>query len=151
MMEFEEKFVDDLKSSALKDVRRRFEERAAAVDKVIKQSDTYSGNKRGTKRMKVDPEGVTGSFNGVPLQTPMPFAGKAMPMPVTMLVQEGKRGGKTKASQEPRAAVVTTKDGKQWALGANGLADIPESHRREVSDLLSSQFAFLASALGKQH
>ena len=151
MMEFEEKFVDDLKSSALEDVRRRFEERAAAVDKVIKQSDTYSGNKRGTKRVKVDPEGVTGSFNGVPLQTPMPFAGKAMPMPVTMLVQEGKRGGKTKASQEPRAAVVKTIDRKQWALGANRLADITESHRREFSDLLSSQFAFLATALGKQH
>lgn len=90
-------------------------------------------------------------YNGKPLQTPMPFSGKAVPMPVTMLTmqQQGKRaGGKTKASRdEPRAAIVTTKDGKQWAIGSQGLDEIPESHRQEVSDMLSSQFAFLREAL----
>lgn len=90
-------------------------------------------------------------YNGKPLQTPMPFTGKAVPMPVTMLTmqQQGKRaGGKTKASRdEPRAAIVTTKDGKQWAIGSRGLEDIPESHRQEVADMLSSQFAFLRDAL----
>jgi len=90
-------------------------------------------------------------YNGKPLQTPMPFAGRAVPMPVSMLTmqQQGKKaGGKTKASRdEPRAAIVTTKDGKQWAIGSRGLDDIPESHRQEVADMLSSQFAFLRDAL----
>lgn len=90
-------------------------------------------------------------YNGRPLQTPMPFAGKAVPIPVTMLTvqQQGKRaGGKTKASRdEPRAAVVTTSDGKQWAIGSRGLQDIPETHRQEVADMLSLQFAFLRDAL----
>lgn len=102
----------------------------------------------GNKKVKTE-EGSY--YNGKPLQTPMPFAGKAVPMPVTMLTmqQQGKRaGGKTKASRdEPRAAIVTTKDGKQWAIGTRGLDDIPESHRQEVADMLSSQFAFLRDAL----
>lgn len=93
------------------------------------------------------------SYNGLPLQTPMPFAGKAVPMPVQLLTvqAQGKRaGGKTKASRNaPQAAVVTTKDGKQWAVGANGLRDIPESHRQEVGEYLRSQFSFLQDALGE--
>lgn len=40
-------------------------------------------------------------------------------------------------------------DGKQWALGADGVAGIPESHRQEVMDALEAQFAFFAAALGK--
>lgn len=92
------------------------------------------------------------SYNGVPLQTPMPFAGMAVPMPVQLLTvqAQGKRaGGKTKASRNaPQAAVVTTKDGKQWAVGVNGLRDIPESHRYEVGEYLQSQFSFLQDALG---
>jgi hypothetical protein len=88
-----------------------------------------------------------GAFNGMPLQTPLPFAGAAMPMPVTMLTQ--KRGGRTKAAAVPEAAVVTTADGMQWALSAEGVAAIPESHRAEVAEMLSAQFTFLAAALGK--
>ena len=92
------------------------------------------------------------SYNGMPLETPLPFSGKAVPLPVQMLTvqAQGKRaGGKTKASRNvPQAAVVTTKDGKQWAIGANGLRDIPESHRQEVSEYLQSQFSFLQDALG---
>lgn len=91
------------------------------------------------------------SYNGLPLQTPMPFSGKAVPMPVQLLTvqAQGKRaGGKTKASRNaPQAAVVTTKDGKQWAVGVNGLRDIPESHRAEVGEYLRSQFSFLQDAL----
>ena len=87
------------------------------------------------------------AFNGLPLQTPLPFAGTAMPLPVTMLTQ--KRGGRTKAAAAPDAAVVTTADGKQWALGKDGMAAIPESHRAEVAEMLSAQFNFLAAALGK--
>ena len=87
------------------------------------------------------------AFNGVPLQTPLPFAGSAMPLPVTMLTQ--KRGGRTKAAAAPDAAVVTTADGMQWALGKDGMAAIPESHRAEVAEMLSAQFNFLAAALGK--
>lgn len=90
---------------------------------------------------------VMGSFNGRPLQTPMPFAGQAMALPVTMLTQ--KRGGRTKAAPVPDAAVVTTADGMQWALGKDGVAGIPESHRAEVAELLSAQFNFLAAALGR--
>jgi hypothetical protein len=40
-------------------------------------------------------------------------------------------------------------DGKQWALGAEGVSAIPDSHRQEVSDLLTAQFNFFAAALGK--
>lgn len=40
-------------------------------------------------------------------------------------------------------------DGKQWALGAEGMAGIPESHRQEVQDMLTAQFNFFAQALGK--
>jgi hypothetical protein len=40
-------------------------------------------------------------------------------------------------------------DGKQWALGADGVGGIPDSHRQEVSDLLTAQFNFFAAALGK--
>lgn len=87
------------------------------------------------------------AFNGLPLQTPMPFAGAAMPLPITMLTQ--KRGGRTKAAPAPDAAVVTTADGMQWALGKEGVAGIPESHRAEVAEMLSAQFNFLAAALGK--
>lgn len=87
------------------------------------------------------------AFNGLPLQTPLPFAGSAMPLPVTMLTQ--KRGGRTKAVAAPDAAVVTTADGMQWALGKDGMAAIPESHRAEVAEMLSAQFNFLAAALGK--
>jgi len=87
------------------------------------------------------------AFNGLPLQTPLPFAGSAMPLPVTMLTQ--KRGGRTKAVAAPDAAVVTTADGKQWALGKDGIAAIPESHKAEVAEMLSAQFSFLAAALGK--
>ena len=74
-----------------------------------------------------------------------------MVMPVQMLTVQAhgkKAGGKTKASRDvPQAAVVTTKDGKQWAVGVNGLRDIPESHRQEVADYLKSQFSFLRDAL----
>jgi hypothetical protein len=91
------------------------------------------------------------TYNGIPLQTPMPFTGKAIPLPVQMLTvqQQGKKaGGKTKATRDaPQAAIVTTKDGKQWAVGMNGLSDIPESHRQEVADYLTSQFSFLQDAL----
>jgi hypothetical protein len=64
-----------------------------------------------------------------------------------MLTQ--KRGGRTKAAAAPDAAVVTTSDGMQWALGKDGMAAIPESHRAEVAEMLSAQFNFLAAALGK--
>lgn len=40
-------------------------------------------------------------------------------------------------------------DGKQWALGAEGVAGVPDSHRQEVTDLLTAQFNFFAAALGK--
>ncbi|KAL4452511.1 hypothetical protein ABPG75_008173 [Micractinium tetrahymenae] len=86
-------------------------------------------------------------FQGVPLQTPMPFQGEAVPLPITMLTQ--KRGGRTKAAPVPEAMVIQTADGQQWALGAEGVGGIPESHRREVTDLLTAQFNFFAAALGK--
>ena len=86
-------------------------------------------------------------FGGRPLQTPMPFAGEAVAMPVTLLTQ--KRGGRTKAAPAPEAAVIMTADGKQWVLGGEGVAGIPDSHRQEVSDLLTAQFNFFAAALGK--
>ena len=47
----------------------------------------------------------------------------------------------------PRCAAAA--DGKQWALGAEGVQSIPDSHRQEVSDLLTAQFNFFAAALGK--
>ncbi len=46
----------------------------------------------------------------------------------------------------PTAAVA---DGKQWALGAEGIKGIPATHREEVGDLLTAQFNFFAAALGK--
>ena len=49
------------------------------------------------------------------------------------------------ARPPPRRAA----DGKQWALGAEGVAGVPESHRQEVTDLLTAQFNFFAAALGK--
>ena len=83
----------------------------------------------------------------MPLQTPMPFVGEAVALPITILTQ--KRGGKTKVAPAPEAAIITTADGKRWALGADGVGGIPESHRQEVNDLLTAQFAFFAAALGK--
>lgn len=88
------------------------------------------------------------TFNGLPLQTPMPFAGAAVPVPVTMLAQK-RAGARTKAVAAPDAAIITTADGKQWALGKEGIASIPDSHKAEVEELLSAQFSFLAAALGK--
>jgi hypothetical protein len=90
-----------------------------------------------------------GDFNGRPLATPMPFAGEAVPVPVTMLAQcrGGGRGAVGPAA--PDAAVVTTSDGQQWALGKEGVAAIPETHRKEVAEMLAAQFEFLAAALGK--
>lgn len=169
MKDFREKYPEDFKTGALKEIQRKFEDRAQEMDKAILASSSSGKEKRAaepatvmrTVRARktrggsaVAEEGkntfLSGhEFNGVPLQTPMPFAGQAVAMPVTMLMQN-KKGGRTKASRAPSAAVVTTKDGKQWALGADGLESIPDSHRAEVADLLSSQFSFLASALGKQ-
>jgi len=88
------------------------------------------------------------TFNGLPLQTPMPFPGAAVPVPVTMLAQK-RAGARTKAVAAPDAAIITTADGKQWALGKEGIASIPDSHKAEVEELLSAQFSFLAAALGK--
>ena len=88
------------------------------------------------------------AYNGLPLQTPMPFAGPAVPIPITMLTQ--KRGGRTNAAAyAPDAVIVTTSDGKQWAIGKGGVAEVPDSHRAEVSDLLTKQFDFLLGALNK--
>ena len=87
-------------------------------------------------------------FNSLPLQTPLPFSGAAMPLPVTMVTQK-KRGGRTKAAPAPDAIIVATADGKQWALGKEGVEGIPETHRSEVADMLQQQFQFLSAALGK--
>lgn len=86
-------------------------------------------------------------FNAMPLQTPLPFSGAAMALPVTMVAQS--RGGRTKAAPAPDAIVISTADGKQWALGKDGLEGIPESHRAEVAEMLQNQFQFLSAALGK--
>jgi hypothetical protein len=83
----------------------------------------------------------------MPLQTPMPFAGEAVALPITIFTQ--KHGGRTKAAPVPEAAIITTADGKQWALGSEGINAIPDTHRQEVSDLLTAQFNFFAAALGK--
>ncbi|GAB4818741.1 hypothetical protein N2152v2_005787 [Parachlorella kessleri] len=88
-----------------------------------------------------------GNFNGRPLQTPMPFAGEAMQAAVTLLTQ--RRGGRTRGAAATDAAVITTSDGQQWAVGKQGLSSIPESHRGEVQELLNAQFEFFAAALGK--
>ncbi len=90
---------------------------------------------------------VPALFNGRPLETPMPFAGEAAPLPVTLLAR--RRGGRTAAVPAPDAAVITTADGRQWALGREGMAAIPETHRSEVESLLTAQWEFLAAALGK--
>lgn len=158
MKDFQEKFPEDFKSGALQDLKKKFEDRAEAVEKVLATTSTRSKRTaepatvmRTVRAKTTGPDVHVGrnEFNGVPLQTPMPFAGAAVAMPITMLVQS-KRGARTKAANDPSAAVVTTKDGKQWALGAEGLQGIPESHRAEVAELLSSQFRFLASALGQK-
>jgi hypothetical protein len=86
-----------------------------------------------------------GSFNGVPLQTPMPFAGVPVPLPVALLAQR-KPGGRTRAA--PDAAVVTTADGQQFAVGRGGVGVVPASHRAEVADLMRQQLEFFAAALG---
>lgn len=86
-------------------------------------------------------------FHGLPLQTPMPFAGEAVPVPVTLLTQ--KRGGRMRSAAAPDAAIITTADGKQWAVSAAGTEAIPDSHRNEVESLLNAQFEFIAAALGK--
>ena len=52
----------------------------------------------------------SGMFLGMPLQTPMPFAGEAVALPITMLTQ--KRGGKSKAAPMPDAAIITTAGGQ---------------------------------------
>lgn len=168
MKDFREKYPEDFKTGALKEIQRKFEDRAQEMDKAILASSSSGKEKRAaepatvmrTVRARKTRGGLAAEeerstllsgheYNGVPLQTPMPFAGQAVAMPVTMLMQN-KKGGRTKASRAPSAAVVTTKDGKQWALGADGLESIPDSHRAEIAELLSSQFSFLASALGKQ-
>ncbi len=77
----------------------------------------------------------------------MPFMGEAVALPITVVTQ--KHGGRTKAAPVPEAAIITTADGKQWALGSEGINAIPDTHRQEVSDLLTAQFNFFAAALGK--
>lgn len=57
-------------------------------------------------------------FQGMPLQTPMPFAGEAMALPITLLTQ--KRGGRTKAAAAPEAAVITTAGGTGWGAAGAG-------------------------------
>lgn len=52
-------------------------------------------------------------------------------------------------ASDPYPATATIADGKQWALGAEGIKGVPETHRQEVSDLLTAQFNFFAAALGK--
>lgn len=96
-------------------------------------------------QMTLDP---ASSFNGLPLQTPMPFIGAPVALPVTLLAQK-RAGARTKAVAAPEAAVITTADGKQWALGRDGVVAVPETHRAEVTELLAAQFEFLAAALGK--
>lgn len=91
--------------------------------------------------------GGQSAFRGKPLQTPMPFMGEAVALPITVVTQ--KHGGRTKAAPVPEAAIITTADGKQWALGSEGINAIPDTHRQEVSDLLTAQFNFFAAALGK--
>lgn len=53
-------------------------------------------------------------FQGMPLQTPMPFQGEAVPLPITMLTQ--KRGGRTKAAPAPDAMVIQTAGALPWRL-----------------------------------
>lgn len=93
------------------------------------------------------PTNKSSSFNGLPLQTPMPFAGEAIPLPFTMIAQ--KRGARTRAAPAPDAAVITTADGMQWAVGKEGMASIPESHKAEIQGILNDQVSFLMTALGK--
>jgi hypothetical protein len=71
-------------------------------------------------------------FLGMPLQTPMPFAGEAVALPITMLTQ--KRGGKSKAAPVPDAAIITTAGGQagrragEWcACVCGGLNDWVEA------------------------
>ena len=49
-------------------------------------------------------------FNGLPLETPMPFAGAAIPIPMTMVTQ--RRGGRIPATALPDAVILETADGK---------------------------------------
>jgi hypothetical protein len=95
------------------------------------------------------PVPAAGSFNGVPLQTPMPFAGAPIPLPVTLLAQR-KPGGRTRAAPAPDAAVVTTADGQQFAVGRGGVGGVPASHRAEVADLMRQQLEFFAAALQRR-
>ena len=82
-------------------------------------------------------------FNGLPLETPMPFAGAAVPLPMTMVTQ--RRGGKIPAAAVPDAVILKTADGKSWAVGKDGLSSIPESHRAEVVELIKNQAKFWAT------
>lgn len=43
----------------------------------------------------------------MPLQTPMPFAGEAVTLPITLLTQK-RQGGRTRAAPAPEAAIITT-------------------------------------------
>ena len=56
--------------------------------------------------------GGGGVFMGMPLQTPMPFAGEALAVPITLFTQKRGGGGggraRTKAVAAPDAAVITT-------------------------------------------
>ena len=180
LKEFQERYPEDFKTGALHEIRQRYAAMAEAVTQ--QHTHTHAPRTTGVGGMKkrsaiAEPATAlrtvktrrTASvivptdhhhhhqqqqkvFNGLPLQTPLPFAGAtATAMPITMLTQ--KRGGRTKASAAaaavPEAAVVTTNDGKTWALDQQGVGGIPESHRAEVTDMLMRQFEFLVAALGK--
>lgn len=82
-------------------------------------------------------------FNGLPLETPMPFTGAAVPIPMTMVTQ--RRGGRIPATALPDAVILETADGKKWAVGKDGLSSIPETHRAEVMELIKNQAQFWAT------
>lgn len=89
------------------------------------------------------------SFNGVPLATPLPFAGPAMELPVTF-VTEQKKARFTRAAAPPSAVVIKAPNGASYAVStAEDLQDLPGQDAEALVDMLRSQREFLDKLLAK--
>ncbi|KAK2080483.1 hypothetical protein QBZ16_000336 [Prototheca wickerhamii] len=101
-------------------------------------------------RPAAKPAGAAGStFNGMPLATPLPFAGPAVELPTTF-VTEQKKSRFTRAAAQPSAVVLRAPNGSAYAVSsAEDIEELPGAEAQALVDMLRSQREFLDRLLAK--